>query len=526
MKTLYKIIMLILIVVFLSANTIYVLAHSEMLGVTYDECRVPVDDGNIIEMDGEDEMWYALYNSTMSHHLSHEVYTIRYYFSEFAKNDNTYTWTTDYTFEEAEAIKEAYANSMKKWNNVYYYTYDEYGTRIAKKIINVEEGTEKKNNLTIYPINTERIESEGDTDYYAITGTVPNTWEHIPDSTANPNEYKHYHYSDWYMKVNLDYFKSNYEHYSFVIEGTGAHELGHVLGLRDVDTWCSSADLQNHHEEILMGYGNGTRSTYAKYKDIAGVSITRGFHTDDDHVWMLRTNGDGTQDVICAQCNGVRKNITLTNGTYEGEAVNIYKSCVHHGGINQKMLLVATDGIRDFYKCQYCRYILETEHTTHHFDDATCINDNTHVKKCVVCNYSTTTVHNSIYTHIDTNNHLKTCTLCNLYLIEVHNYSEYQRYSSAMHINACKCGKVNGSPSPHIVKLSDVTLNIGHCMYCGAKVMLGDDFVQVPFSTQKVTINGSYILPSGIIVLVDEDIEAYENGTLVFYDKDKLPQTQ
>ena len=57
--------------------------------------------------------------------------------------------------------------------------------------------------------------------------------------------------------------------------------------------------------------------------------------------------------------------------------------------------------------------------------------------------------------------------------------------------------------------------------------MLGDDFVQVPWqSIQKVTVNGSYILPNGIIVLVDEDIEAYENGTLVFYDKDKLPQTQ
>jgi PTH1 family peptidyl-tRNA hydrolase len=36
-----------------------------------------------------------------------------------------------------------------------------------------------------------------------------------------------------------------------------------------------------------------------------------------------------------------------------------------------------------------------------------------------------------------------------------------------------------------------------------------------------------YKIPAeNIIVLVDEDIEAYENGTLVFYDKDKLPVTQ
>ncbi|MBQ7828700.1 MAG: hypothetical protein IJ345_00305 [Clostridia bacterium] len=31
------------------------------------------------------------------------------------------------------------------------------------------------------------------------------------------------------------------------------------------------------------------------------------------------------------------------------------------------------------------------------------------------------------------------------------------------------------------------------------------------------TENGSYILPNGIIVLVEEDIEAYMDGSLVFY---------
>jgi hypothetical protein len=45
-------------------------------------------------------------------------------------------------------------------------------------------------------------------------------------------------------------------------------------------------------------------------------------------------------------------------------------------------------------------------------------------------------------------------------------------------------------------------------------------------SITKYSVNGSYILPNGIIVLVEEDVEAYLNGTLVFYDKDKLPVTQ
>ena len=32
-------------------------------------------------------------------------------------------------------------------------------------------------------------------------------------------------------------------------------------------------------------------------------------------------------------------------------------------------------------------------------------------------------------------------------------------------------------------------------------------------------VNGSYILKNGIVVLVDSDIEAYLNGTLVFYNQ-------
>ena len=65
------------------------------------------------------------------------------------------------------------------------------------------------------------------------------------------------------------------------------------------------------------------------------------------------------------------------------------------------------------------------------------------------------------------------------------------------------------------------------CMLCGATIDLvgsfGESFIQ---NIQKVTLNGSYILPNGIIVLVDEDVEAYLNGTLVFYDKDNLQQMQ
>ena len=54
--------------------------------------------------------------------------------------------------------------------------------------------------------------------------------------------------------------------------------------------------------------------------------------------------------------------------------------------------------------------------------------------------------------------------------------------------------------------------------------------IQVPGTNNLITVprsaNGSYILPNGIIVLVDEDVEAYFAGTLVFYEGENVPATQ
>ena len=41
-----------------------------------------------------------------------------------------------------------------------------------------------------------------------------------------------------------------------------------------------------------------------------------------------------------------------------------------------------------------------------------------------------------------------------------------------------------------------------------------------------VSVNGSYILQNGIVVLVDSDIEAYLNGTLVFYNINDVPTVE
>lgn len=113
----------------------------------------------------------------------------------------------------------------------------------------------------------------------------------------------------------------------------------------------------------------------------------------------------------------------------------------------------------------------------------------------------------------------------NIYIdspLHTHSFTKWVEYSPTQHIECCECGLKGTVKANHVVKSSD-----NSCMLCGAAIDLvggfGESIIQ---NIQKVTLNGSYILPNGIIVLVDEDVEAYFNGTLVFYDKNNLPQTQ
>ena len=82
------------------------------------------------------------------------------------------------------------------------------------------------------------------------------------------------------------------------------------------------------------------------------------------------------------------------------------------------------------------------------------------------------------------------------------------------HLANCYCG--NETIEGHAVRSGGKT-----CILCGGKVDKGFIIVDSMKSCKFVTRNGSYILPNGVIVLVDEDVEAYINGTLFFYNKDE-----
>lgn len=317
------------------------------------------------------------------------------------------------------------------------------------------------------------------------------------------------------MTVNINHFyvnsSNNADEVSLVRERTGAHELGHVLGLRDVDSinLCNATTSTEHHHELLMGYGYPLvdRSFNITYKDIAGVAILRGFHTDDDHKWLdCGVQSDGTYKLLCSICNGVKYVDSLSDFIYD-----TYNDCYgNHTLSSGNMKAVASYGTQDYYKCKYCRYVAPFASIVTQNYSKTYHTDTLH--KCV------NTVAGLEYTFYEKHtivNH--ECTGCGEH---IHSYTDrYVWQSEVGHKSYCECGEY--TTSSHVVTHGsfDTSDGYGICLRCRGRVFMGV-LQSVPVGSAH-TDNGSYILTNGTIVLVDEDIDAYMAGTLEFYYGEK-----
>ena len=129
---------------------------------------------------------------------------------------------------------------------------------------------------------------------------------------------------------------------------------------------------------------------------------------------------------------------------------------------------------------------------------------------------------------VGTNQHGYKCCDCGYIdedTVEEHSFDFWVFISDTRHIEQCGCGVRGSVTAPHVFRMTDSPLEPKICMGCGYTKFPGGGG-NVIMSTAQGSINGSYKMPDGTIYLVDADIEAYLNGTLVFYDKDKVPVTQ
>ena len=109
------------------------------------------------------------------------------------------------------------------------------------------------------------------------------------------------------------------------------------------------------------------------------------------------------------------------------------------------------------------------------------------------------------------------CQTCNKYT-DVHSYlSGYLWLSYLQHQASCICGATSNQAHAVLGNAPQVG-NYKTCILCGGLAQVGFDFNN-PFIKydRYITSNGSYILPNGTIVLVEDDVEDFLNGNLDFY---------
>lgn len=133
---------------------------------------------------------------------------------------------------------------------------------------------------------------------------------------------------------------------------------------------------------------------------------------------------------------------------------------------------------------------------------------------------------------------------------------EYEPVDSQYHILECYCGETSGSQSRHVIDGTYID-PIGNgrfkpCAHCGAAIdtwaggiypvlnnnnqvvyvmyenRIGDNeiltmdiennYELMNLNYTRYTLNGSYMMDDGTIVLVEEDLDSYINGTLIFYN--------
>ena len=103
-----------------------------------------------------------------------------------------------------------------------------------------------------------------------------------------------------------------------------------------------------------------------------------------------------------------------------------------------------------------------------------------------------------------------------------HDY-EYTSLSKLLHSGVCLCGDTISEP--HVIDTSNTISNRfgtwAPCLHCGYLMEINDNWggnIIASLDVIKTSMNGSKLLKNGIILLVEEDIDAYLNGTLVFYN--------
>lgn len=419
--------------------------------------------------------WFFEETSHIPETLGTQNNPLRYYFSDMGKGAESHLNLLGYVYQKNSRylmwsnIIPVLKKGIEKWNNVYF-----RDGSVDRRLVYLEETTNATNaNIIFYP---SAAKSATDSEYedlqYTIiqSGVYPATTERVEEScvdgwSSNPIVKYPKHCTEYDITINIrEIIKSNMTHSLLLkkIEKIGTHEIGHVLGLADIES------KENIVRPDLIMSNNNFDETYVldiPYQEIVGVSIFRGLHTDGEHLWLKEFYNNQTK-YKCSICNGTTT--TLPSGTIIDYGHSEGESHIH---TDDDLMIVGKiqypkygDHTHYYKKCMYCSYVslvsdnmtyknamsnghivvcdecgIEWQQSHAFVYDST--NDDTHTSRCHICNYiGIQGMHSYVYSYLDETNHLCSCTICEFSKNHTHNYT----YDSSLNVNVCEdCGYSN-----------------------------------------------------------------------------------
>ena len=155
------------------------------------------------------------------------------------------------------------------------------------------------------------------------------------------------------LQIKINYSYSSYDDRGGRNVDTPLHEMGHLLGLMDLEADGSGIARGTH--KTLMGYNRGTTingiDKAIKYQDIQGVAVLNNIHTEHKFDRFVMKNGRYLN--ICFYCDRIDSTIFAKSGVLEMQSET---TCVH----DFQPLVSCADN--HWFKCTKCYKVIESDY--------------------------------------------------------------------------------------------------------------------------------------------------------------------
>ncbi len=301
--------------------------------------------------------WQLYYSDNYSAYLHHDSYhnTITYYFHPNPSQDYTYPSIASVTSDMADKFD----SGADMWNNAKYNT-----------------------SLSVASLSSVSSSTAAVIDVMKYTSIEQTAAIMASEDRIEYGDHKHIQKA--VILINSNCWADDDEAKNI---GTCAHEIGHVIGLKDLNN--------SSNKDKLMYFHTDNRTTDILHaSDIKGAAVVSGVHTN--HLAGSYTSLDEYHYGKCSMCDhDMPMNLHTLTPPYTSN--NDYKHSA---------------------KCSVCN---GTGTENHNWNTPSYWTSTNHVISCTKCNKSVYPSHGGTFSSINDEEHQKYCSACNSTITQSHN---------------------------------------------------------------------------------------------------------